>query len=246
MMTKPAAALSLGLVLLWIAAAAETVFFAARSLGLIALSAIAISATGLFGREAQAIPIQPHPLVEVMIDQEGTLLLSWTGKVVTGMNDFIRTTYEKHGPTVRRVVLHIDSVGGEVEEGERVIQTLRRIKADGRRLITFVGNGDICASFCVPIFLQGSERVAGLASVWLVHQVTFIEENGKVHLDRDQTTRIFTQYFLPAGVSASWIRSITAEIHGNDLWFSGKDLVTLKTNIITRSLAAKTRRPEAV
>src|SRR5947209_1564006 len=118
--------------------------------------AVTITAIGLFGRDARAIPMQGRPMVEAAINRQGILFISWTGPVVPGMSEYLRTTFEKHASTSHRVILHLDSIGGDVFEGERVIQVLQRIKKT-HRLITIVSHGDICASMCVPIYLQGSE-----------------------------------------------------------------------------------------
>jgi hypothetical protein len=51
-----------------------------------------------------------------------------------------------------RVVLFLYSAGGQVEEGDRVIEIKH-----GHQLITVVLHGKLCASMCIPISLQGED-----------------------------------------------------------------------------------------
>jgi hypothetical protein len=95
---------------------------------------------------------------------------------------------------------------------------------------------------CVPIYLQGSDRVAAPASLWLIHEVAILEDDGKDRMDRAETLRLFTRYYLPAGVSAQWPKSIFPVIDGTNLWLTGQDLITLRTGIITHSLGSTTPR----
>jgi hypothetical protein len=58
------------------------------------------------------------------------------------------------GAASHRVVLFLNSAGGQVDEGDRVIHLLDRIKPT-HRLITVVLDGSLCASMCIPVFLPG-------------------------------------------------------------------------------------------
>ena len=60
---------------------------------------------------------------------------------------------------MNRVVLFLDSAGGQVGEGDRVIEALNEIKLR-HQLITVVPHGKLCASMCIPIFLQGEDCLA--------------------------------------------------------------------------------------
>ena len=60
---------------------------------------------------------------------------------------------------MNRVVLFLDSAGGQVEEGDRVIEALNEIKLR-HQLITVVAHGKLCASMCIRIFLQGEDCLA--------------------------------------------------------------------------------------
>ena len=51
------------------------------------------------------------------------------------MADDLRAALGKYGTTLNRVVLFLDSAGGQVEEGDRVIQILNEAKQT-HRLVT--------------------------------------------------------------------------------------------------------------
>jgi hypothetical protein len=67
---------------------------------------------------------------------------------------------------LNRVVLFLDSAGGKVDDGDRVIEVLNEIKLR-HQLITVVPHGKLCASMCIPIFLQGEDRLAARAHLAL-------------------------------------------------------------------------------
>jgi hypothetical protein len=59
---------------------------------------------------------------------------------------------------LNRVALFLDSAGGRVDDGDRLIEALNEIKLR-HQLITVVPHGKLCASMCIPIFLQGEDRL---------------------------------------------------------------------------------------
>jgi hypothetical protein len=72
------------------------------------------------------------------------------------MADDLRAALGKYGTTLNRVVLLLASAGGQVEEGDRVINEIKL----RHQLITVVAHGKLCASMCIPIFLQGEDCLA--------------------------------------------------------------------------------------
>jgi ATP-dependent protease ClpP protease subunit len=83
---------------------------------------------------------------------------------------------------LNRVVLFLDSAGGQVEEGDRVIEALNEIKLR-HQLITVVAHAKLCAPMCIPIFLQGEDRLAVRASVWIFHEAAQRQANGQQRTD---------------------------------------------------------------
>jgi hypothetical protein len=87
-------------------------------------------------------------------EKDGTLRIEWSGPIVLGMADYLRGALDKYAAASHRVVLFLNSAGGQVDEGDRVIHLLDGIKPT-HRLITVVLDGSLCASMCIPVFLPG-------------------------------------------------------------------------------------------
>src|SRR5262249_38293493 len=171
--------------------------------------------------------------------KDGTLSIKWSGPIVLGMADYLRTALDTYGATSHRVVLFLDSAGGQVEEGDRVIHVLTEIKRT-HRLITVVPDGDLCASMCIPIFLQGDDRLAARTSNWIFHEAAKQGANEKEQME--ETLRLFDRYYVPAGVPTHWIKSIVPVIKRANLWQTGGDLIRAKTGIVTYPLEKWTER----
>jgi membrane-bound ClpP family serine protease len=61
-------------------------------------------------------------------EKDGTLSIEWSGPIVPGMADYLRGALDKYGAASHRVVLFLNSAGGQVDEGDRVIRVLDEIK----------------------------------------------------------------------------------------------------------------------
>jgi hypothetical protein len=114
--------------------------------------------------------------------EDGALYIDLSGPIVAGTADDVRAALGKHDTTLNRVVLFLDSAGGKVDDGDRVIEVLNEIKLR-HQLITVVRHGKLCASMCIPIFLQGEDRLAARASIWLFHEPAQRRENGVLRTD---------------------------------------------------------------
>ena len=91
---------------------------------------------------------------------------------------------------------------------------LRQIKST-HQLETVVAQGDVCASMCVFIYVQGQKRFGALTSSWLFHEVSHTDPVTKqtTKLDRAAWERLVDKYFLPAGVSTDMDRRPEAAHH---------------------------------
>jgi hypothetical protein len=66
------------------------------------------------------------------------------------------------------VVLELESNGGELSYVKELVAVLQDVR--GRmELTTRVMEGAICASGCIPLFMQGEKRKASGASLWVFH-----------------------------------------------------------------------------
>lgn len=132
-----------------------------RAAGLIAVIAMLPLATAALSER-----LDPSPQATAELTDDGTLIIEWRGEVVPGMAEQLRQTFLKYADQSQRVELYLHSGGGDFEEGERVIGLLQQIKTT-HELATVVANGNWCASMCVAIYLQGEERYAAAASIWV-------------------------------------------------------------------------------
>jgi len=167
-----------------------------------------------------------------------------SGPIVASMADDVRAAQGKYGTALNRVVLFLDSAGGRVDDGDRLIEVLNEIKLR-HQLITVVPHGKLCASMCIPIFLQGEDRLAAPASIWLFHEAAQRQANGILRTDTAETWRLFRKYYAPAGVSTRWLKSIAPMIKEADLWQTGGDLISAKSGIIMHPLGDRTERAVA-
>ena len=165
-----------------------------------------------------------------------TVVFLWDGNVQPGMAQEIAQAFEQWKGRVNRVIFSINSLGGSVNEGDAVIRVFQDIKRT-HRFDTHVGRGRQCGSMCVPLFMQGQERLGARTSSWLFHEIANFDGRGQlVMLLPERTDRFFAQYFKPFGVPDAWIEATKTQIKGNDLWQTGDDLIKANANIITSPL----------
>jgi ATP-dependent protease ClpP protease subunit len=221
-----------------ICAIARHAFFAAAIVA--ALATLPFASADPASAEEQA----PAVLSLEFNQADGILEIEWTGLIAAGVADELRASVAKYGTDLKRVVLFLDSAGGQVDEGDRVIAVLNEIK-QGHRLATVVPHGKLCASMCIPIFLQGDDRFAARASLWIFHEASQPLANGGQRTDMTETWRLFRKYYGSAGVSSHWLKSIAPLIKGADLWQTGGDLIDAKTGIIMHALGDTIERATA-
>src|SRR5262249_29385167 len=205
-------------------------------------AAVAVAVLTLLLAPTNAAPGKEQPAAGASLEfnkEDGTLYIDWSGPIMAGMADDLRVALDKYETVLERVVLFLDSAGGQVEEGDRVIEILNEIKRR-HRLITVVPHGKLCASMCVPIFLQGEDRLAARASIWIFHEAAQRQADGTRRTDMAETWRLFRKYYAPAGVSTHWLKSIAPMIKEADLWQTGGDLISAKSGIILHPLGDRT------
>lgn len=66
------------------------------------------------------------------------------------------------------VMLELDSDGGELAYVMELVAVLKEVRTR-MQLITRVTEGSLCASGCIPVFLQGEKRMASGSSIWVFH-----------------------------------------------------------------------------
>lgn len=178
--------------------------------------------------------VSPH-------QQAGTVFLHWEGTIAAPMASQIDEAFQAFASSRRRFVLFINSGGGSVLEGEKVIALLQKIKRT-HQFDTSVSQGSRCGSMCIPVYLQGRNRFAGRSSSWLFHEVTRPgAQYGSTKRVAESYRRLIEKYWVPAGVSQTWIERMLVETNNHDWWQTGNDLITDKAGIITH--VVENRRP---
>lgn len=172
------------------------------------------------------------------------IVFNWEGPVAAPMAIEIRAAWQQWEATGRkRIVLSLNSPGGLVQEGMRLISVLDEIKRT-HELITLVSHGKMCASMCIPIYLQGQVRIASRSSVWLFHEVATADQaTGELQsINTGLSELILRQYYRPAGVAERWLASLRELTRGTDYWQTGQDLIAANAGIIHRALPNQVAR----
>lgn len=103
--------------------------------------------------------------------------LRFTGQITAPLADALETVLLDNGkPRFARLMLELDSEGGELEAVEKVVAVLQKVQAVAT-LSTRVMDGKTCASGCVALFMTGKERKASTASVWVFHGACSMNTN---------------------------------------------------------------------
>jgi hypothetical protein len=104
-------------------------------------AAVAVSMlTLLLLASANAAPREELSAAGVSLEfnkEDSTLYIDLSGPIVADAADDVRAALGKYGATLNRVVLFLDSAGGRVDDGDRLIEVLNEIKLR-HQLITVV------------------------------------------------------------------------------------------------------------
>lgn len=134
------------------------------------------------------------------------------------------------------IELRLDSVGGSIYETKKLIDILDELKNNDMKLTTRVDQGSMCASSCVPLFVQGQKRLAGNASSFMFHGVALY---AVTNIPGEKDTKIMIDTYLKAGISKKWIQKhIDMQVwsSANETWYNGKELLEDNSNFVTGSL----------
>jgi hypothetical protein len=196
------------------------------------LIAISFSASAM-GSGAGKLEVVTRDMDSSIAD--GAIVFAYTGPVVHPMRQEIEEAWVRHRGTVSKVILDLNSPGGSNTHGVEVIRLLEEIRGSVS-LVTAVRNGALCASMCIPIFMQGDSRVASPASAWMFHGSSHAFSNVPVPLP----TLSYLALLKDRGASEVFLRSLEERRYVLDpgqFWLSGHELSEVhKAGIITRLL----------
>lgn len=190
-------------------------------------------------KHIQTLPIQRAGTLKVARSAKNadTTILVWTGQINHPMAKQFEAAIAKYAATSKRFLIQLNSPGGSVPEGEKVITLLRKLK-ETHQVDTLVRAGWTCGSMCPFIFAQGEHRYAAPASMWLFHEIVHVDvKTGKpLHLNRQRWLGLIDNYFVPAGVSERWLDHMTTVVRSRDLFASGDSLMQKRAGLITKRI----------
>lgn len=190
-------------------------------------------------------------------EEPGRIVLGWSGPVQEPMGERVAAAFDRYKADQRRLVLILNSPGGSIEHGRRIVAAIR---ARGREIDTLVQKAGVCASMCVPIFLAGTERVADPEALFMFHQASLnsrASENIKRQefggsekaifsqavktIETQVTDDLFRNDIGIRGVNLVWLARMREKISGRDVWMSGQQLVDEGSGIVDHLIRTPAR-----
>lgn len=182
----------------------------------------------------------PPPLtLEVRQDllEDDVVIFSWSGRVDRPMAAQVWKAFNQWKDRASRIVIELDSPGGLVSEGNKVIDIINKIEKT-HAVWTYVGPDGECLSMCVPIYLQGRMRVASASSQWLFHDAraydphTGTEIIMYAHEKSQSEFEFFNRYIDRSDVNPAWRDKLKANMRAGDVWKTGQELKDERSNIV--------------
>lgn len=171
--------------------------------------------------------------------QEGdAVVLEWHSSVRLPMEQRFKEAFREWAGRTGHFIIDLHSNGGALREGNRVIEEINAMKRT-HRITTRVQGRHGCLSMCVPIFLQGDERIASARSRWMFHEPRAFDyfdgtEASQPEFERQYySNRFFDKYFTNSPMAPDWRENLRIEWVGKDVWKTGQELVDERSNIIT-------------
>lgn len=172
-----------------------------------------------------------------------TAVLAWNSKIDLPMARRISEAFQQSKDQVKRYILILNSQGGSLHEGGKVIEQIERMKRS-HQVYTFVGPKGICLSMCVPIYLQGQKRLAAPGSRWMFHEPIHVdaytgEETNKPKFEKEFfARRFFNRYFTNSEMDPAWRERLEREWKGKEVWKTGQQLFDERANIVTQLVSS--------
>ncbi|MCB1501689.1 MAG: hypothetical protein KDK07_18205 [Bauldia sp.] len=190
----------------------------------------------------QMTPSAVHAGIEPLTSAENptipsdTVVIRLTGMIEPPMAKELEAIWTGFSASHGRMLIDLDSPGGSFTETEALIDAIANIR-EGARVDTLVRHGAMCASACIAVFVQGEDRAAGGASVWLIHGAC---RDRATNVPSLALTDLYLDMLRDAGVSEAFLCELVAKGYvttPGKLWISGYELVHVyHANIITRLL----------
>jgi hypothetical protein len=158
--------------------------------------------------------------------------------IIPPMAEELKKAMDQHQDK-ERMILDLSSLGGSVDEGRKIIDLLSEWKKT-KGLKTLVNRGEKCGSMCVPLFLQGQERLGARASTWMFHGARLFYTT----IPSVKLTENLLQIFIDAGVSEDWISQVKPiMLEPGEIWYTGDDLINSNSGFITKVIENRRKLP---
>ncbi len=158
--------------------------------------------------------------------------LRYTGPLRRPLADQLRELLLARPQKYNHVVLELDSDGGELSYVKELVTVLQAVRARSE-LTTRVMEGSLCASGCIPLFMQGARRKASGASIWVFHGACSAFTN----IPDVSSTDAYLDLLSSAGMTPEFRASLETDKHiylPGSLIMSGYELFAVqKAGIIT-------------
>ncbi|MEL7486930.1 MAG: ATP-dependent Clp protease proteolytic subunit [Pseudomonadota bacterium] len=206
--------------------------------GLVAFVALCVAGIQLMSRNAPT----PAPLGDLLSIEADPLepervTFAWRGAIDAPMADAIEAAFADWRDKATVIVLDLHSPGGAVQEGDRVIKAIARMRKS-HRVHTYVGPGADCLSMCVPVYLQGELRIAHETSRWMFHEPGAYDPltGHRVDIYDSERTQsemdVYNRYFKPSKMNPAWRENMRDQWRFGDIWKTGRQLKDERSNII--------------
>ena len=185
------------------------------------------------------------------------VVLAWNGPVLEPMSERIAAALERYRTDPRLLVLLLNSPGGSIEHGRKVIAVMRARK---RPVNTLVQKAGVCASMCVPIYLSGTQRMADPEARFMFHEASLnpsvkqrinrekLSDDDKARLKQavktfevSATDELFNEDIGIRGVNVAWTEKMRGKIAGKDIWMSGQQLMDEGSGVVDRLIRTAAR-----
>lgn len=191
-------------------------------------------------------------------EDKENVVLAWSGPVQEPMSERIAAAIERYKADPRRLVLLLNSPGGSIEHGRKVIAVMR---GRSRPVSTLVQKAGVCASMCVPIFLSGTQRMADPEARFMFHQASLnssvaqtinrqrLSDDDKARFtqavkrfEANATDELFNEDIGIRGVNTAWVERMRGKISGrHDIWVSGQQLMDEGSGVVDRLVRTAAR-----
>lgn len=187
-------------------------------------------------------------------EEPDSIVLGWSGPVQEPMSERVAAALDRYETDPRRLVLLLNSPGGSIEHGRKVVAAIR---GRDRAIDTLVERAGVCASMCVPIFLAGTRRMADPEAYFMFHEASLnsnarenlkqweISEAEKAFFSQAVKTKVTDELFRHdigiRGVSVAWLAGMRKKIADRDVWMSGQQLVDEGSGIVDGLVRAPAR-----